>query len=107
MTTLLLHSQNHFVVVIVLIGPPPSNVRLSNSVNGTNNSTVTIVWTPPPNAGNVMYAITVIPIPESGDLMDTSLTQTTITVLYNTHYTINVSVNTLCAEVAAFTFTLG
>ena len=76
-------------------------------MNGTTNSTVTIQWTPPPNAGNAMYTIAVTPLPESGPVMDTVSTQTSIIVFYNTFYTVNVSVAAPCAEVATITFTLG
>ena len=86
---------------------PPIPVMLGNFVNGTTNSIVTIQWTPPPNAGNVMYTIVVTPLPESGPVMATASTQTSTTLLYNTQYTVSVSIMASCAEVATSTFTLG
>ena len=80
---------------------------LSNFMNVTTSSTVTIQWTPPPNADSVMYAIGVAPPPVSGRFVGTSNPQITITVLYNIHYTVNVSVAALCAEVETIAVSLG
>ena len=90
---------------------PPSNVHLSNSIppiHGIGQSDVTIEWTPPPNGGNdVMYTIGTTPAPLSGAMsVTTSSTQTTITVRYNTIYTVTVRVNTTCAGVQEATGTI-
>ena len=86
----------------------PLNLRLADSMGRTMDSTVTLAWTPPPNVASAVYTIGVDPSPESGDLTDTSLIQATITVLYNTPYTVTVSVNAPCgAQEVQRTFTLG
>ena len=87
---------------------PPSSVHLSDPIHGIGQSEVTIEWTPPPNGGNdVMYTIGTTPAPLSGAMsVTTSSTQTTITVRYNTIYTVTVGVTTTCAGVQEATGTI-
>ena len=86
----------------------PSNVHLRDTIHGIGQSDVTIEWTPPPNGGNdVIYTIGTTPAPLSGAMsVTTSSTQTTITVRYNTIYTVTVGVETTCAGVQEATGTI-
>ena len=77
----------------------PSNVVHRDPIHGIEQSNVTIEWTPPLNGGNdVMYTIRTTPAPLSG-AMSVTTNSTTITVRYNTIYTVTVGVNTTCAGV--------
>lgn len=70
-------------------------MRLSNFVNGgLTSSTVTIEWTPS-NQASVTYAVTVTPDPVAAVPRDASSTQATITLLYNTNYTVAISIVTM------------
>ncbi len=81
-------------------------MRLSNFVNGTASSNVTIEWTPPQDAVmGAVYTIAVTPEVANGP-MDTASTLTSITVLYNTNYMVTVSINAPCAQAASATFIL-
>ena len=80
---------------------------LTNFMYGTTDSTLTIEWTPPPNAGNAMYNVAIDPVPVSGNLMDINSNQITITVAFNINYDVNISVNTMCAELVSTTILLG
>ena len=64
-------------------------------MNGPTHSNATLQWTPPPNAGNVVYRVEVTGI----DLtIDTNSTEVTVPMFYNTLYTARVSILLPCAS---------
>ena len=78
-------------------------------VYGIEQANVTIEWTPSTNGENVMYIIGTTPAPLSGAIPDTDSTRITITISYNTNYTVTVGINTTCDGVVqeATTFNIG
>ena len=91
-------------VILATALDPPRDFVVGSIRNRTNNSTVTIEWTPPPGE-SIMYTISVLPPPLSMDT-SSSQTSTTITVLYNTKYEVNL-LDSVCGGQTAINFTLG
>ncbi len=77
---------------------PPTNVRLTSIMNNSESVSVTIEWDPPSQGGSPLnYTITTTPDLISGPPpVTTSASTTTITINYNTDYTIAITASNRC-----------
>ncbi len=67
-------------------------MRLTSIINNSENASVTIEWDPPSQGGSPLnYTITTTPDLISGPRPVTTSTNTTITIYYNTNYTITIT----------------
>ncbi len=82
-------TNNSLYCTYFLVQSPPTNPRLTGIMNNSESASVTIEWDPPSQGGSQLnYTITTTPDLISGPPPVTTFTNTTITVNYNTDYTI-------------------
>ncbi len=76
----------------IVVPSPPTDVRLTSIMNNSESASVTIEWDPPSQGGSpLIYIITTTPVLISDPPPVTTSTSTTITINYNTDYTIAVT----------------
>ncbi len=84
-------------IICLVVSSPPTDVRLTSIMNNSESASVTIEWDPPSQGGSPLnYTITTTPDLISGPPPVTTSTGTTITINYNTDYTITITASNRC-----------